>query len=431
MFASLPVIESQIDQHIARSEYNEALSNIIVGVHNHYQQPDAARDFLYYPQFDRQIQLLADALASESSESSGDCGGSGNTLIVASMMHQTGGHSRVIADIAREVSSPTIVLTDMLWFFQKIPEQNYWLFDAMPRATIINLTQLTLWAKCRALFMLTQRLNPRNILYFNHHQDPIPFVGTLGHKGSRKTLIHHCDHHPSLGNTLANVHHVDFVQEVADICSVNLDRPTSVLPLYVADGGKKEFPPLVNRRFSVVTCGAYLKYARTGEIALQSIVRTVLTSVEGSFHFIGELDAVWVSEIKNHLRDVGIDPERFVAMGGVSSLWATLKEMDAHFYLGSAPIGGGRSAIEAQGCGYPLLFFRATNQGPSVVSDSLYASKCLGWSTLDELSNILLANAGAHASLSESARSFYELNYSRKEFLRTLDEICSTEASSD
>lgn len=424
MFASLPTVENQIDQHLALGQYNEALANIVAGVHNHYQLPGVENHFLYYPRFDQQIVRVANALTASNPQKT-HRPLTENTLIVASMMHQVGGHSHVIADVAREVSSPTIILTDMLWFFHKSQEQNYWLHDAFPHATVISLNQLSLWAKCLALNLLTQRLQPKNILYFNHHQDPIPFVGTLGHEGSKKTLIHHCDHHPSLGNTIPGVHHVDFVKEMATTCASSLDRETLVLPLYVPDQGMKAFAGIEGNKISAVTSGAYVKYARTGPVALQYIAETVLRSLDGQFFHIGAIDPDWIQEVKQYLASIGIDPQRFVALGGVKSVWQTLLHLDAHIYIGSAPTGGGRAATEAQGCGYPLVYHRISDQGVALGSSSLYANQDLGWSTQAELAALLKSIGPHHQTLSKTSRSFYEQYCSQAQFKRVLDSICA------
>ena len=422
MFASLPTLESHVEQLITDGAFNDALVNIMVGVHNYNKQAELARQFLYFPQFDQQLTRLSQVLALDENAAFGRTIGS-NTLIIASEMYQVGGHSRVIADVAREVSSPTIVLTDMFWTLRRTPDYLNWILDALPDVSVIVLPQLTLWSKCKALQMLTQRLQPRDIFYFQHHEDPIPFVGTLGHVGSRKILVHHCDHSPSLGNTLAGVRHADFTDEMAHTCSAQLNRKAAVLPLYVADGGVKEFKPIEGSNFSVVTAGTHIKFARSGPVALQDIARTVLSCVSGQFFHIGTLDEGWVQEIKAYLERHNIDHNRFVALGPVLSVWGTLAGLSAHLYLGSAPVGGGRSAIEAQGCGYPVAYYKVTDQGPAIGADSIYASPALGWTDLSSLTAVLRAVGPGHAHLSAAARLRYEQKYSRQEFVRVLDAL--------
>ncbi|APW41605.1 hypothetical protein [Rhodoferax saidenbachensis] len=425
MFANLPLIEPEIDNHIAGLRYNEALANIMVGVHGHHKLETVARNFLYYPKLDQQMQTLSEVIFHEQFEQPAPTP-TENTLIVASEIYQVGGHSRVIADLVKEVPSPTLVLTDMYWRFRNTPDYLNWVLDAFAAMPVIVLPQRTLWAKCQALGQLTRRLNPKNIFYVNHHEDPIPFVGTLGHVQSNKTLIHHCDHNPSLGSTLEQVAHVDFVEEMAHVCSTHLHRPAWVLPLFVPDGGLKSFRPIENNNFSAVTCGTHVKYIRTGPMALQCIVASVLESLDGQFFHIGELGADWIAEIRVHLQNRGIAPERFVALGNVTSLWETLLHLDAHVYIGSAPIGGGRAAIEAQGCGYPVLFYRVNDQGPAIGSNSLYASKSLEWSDTSALPRLLKEVVPQHASFSALARTFYVEKFSQQEFARVVREVCAS-----
>jgi len=421
---TLPAIASDIERLITASSYNEALANIALGVFHHNQIPEKSHthQYLYCPEFDRQIQKLSDVLVA-SSASVATQPHRDNTLIIATEMYKIGGHTRLIADIAREVHSPTVVLTGLFGSsHRKTPRSPDILLDTFEHAPVIALPQGSLWDKCRALSLLTQRLQPSNILYFNHHQDAIPFVGTLGHVGSRKTLIHHCDHCPSLGNSLAGIFHVDVTDERAQTCARHLIRETRVLPLYVPDAGEKRFTHLRNNAFSVVTSGSPIKFVRTGEMALQNIVHAVLTSVSGQFFHIGQIEEDWIYEIKIYLQRNGIDPIRYVQLGWVDSLWDKLASLDAHFYLGSAPVGGGRAAIEAQGCGYPVIFFR--NEPGSVLAvDSLFASKQLGWTTLAELSALLRAIGSQQMHLSEQARSFYDQCYSREKFVKVLNEI--------
>lgn len=416
MFARLPEVESDVDRFIEQQAFNDAVVNILVGVHNHFKLPQVVGKALYYEQLDHRISKLADILHASMGEKS-DAPITSNTLIVASELFPVGGHSRVIADIASMIPMTTIVLTDMFWRLRKNPDAMNWQFEAYPNATLITLHQLSPWEKCKALHRITRRLQPSNILYFNHHEDPIPFVGTLRHQGSRKTLVHHCDHNPSLGTTLPGLAHVDFTDEMAAQCKSNLQRETSVLPLFVADLGRKPKANIPTGTISAVTSGSSNKFVRDGALALKHIVSTVLSTIGGSFFHIGQIDDDWANDIKDHLARTGIDPSRYVLMGSVPSLWKTLAEIDAHIYIASAPMGGGRAAIEAQGCGYPVMYFSDPNQQSALGTISLYASSELGWSDVVQLHDLLeRMHSDQLPELSDAARSLYENRYSETQF---------------
>lgn len=422
MSVHLPDAEAAVGQLIAEGRHNDALANLYAHVYNSHLAPEWKHSHLYYPGFDRQMGQLAAALDLEPGRQP-DPPARGGTLIIASEMYQTGGHSRVIEDIAREVAAPTIVLTDLWWRFRKGLDHLNPIMDANPNATVLLLLERTLWDKCRELRKLTQRLAPSNILYLQHHYDPIAFVGTLGHRGSRKTLVHHCDHNPSLGNTVEGVEHADFTAEMAAACSAALARPARVLPLYVADAGPKRFDAVAGHTFSVVTSGTQNKFARSGPLALREIAAAALGGAAARFYHIGPMEDDWLAEIRTHLAQRQIAPDRFVAIGPVGSLWKALAGLDAHLYIGSAPIGGGRAAIEAQGCGYPLAHYRVKDQGTAIGSESIYASEELGWSNLDQLTALLQTVAPRLPELSRRARAMYEERFSREQFVRVLGEM--------
>lgn len=113
----------------------------------------------------------------------------------------------------------------------------------------------------------------------------------------------------------------------------------------------------------------------------------------------------------------------FKSLGAVTSLWNTLASLDAHIYLGSAPVGGGRAAIEAQGCGYPVAYFQTPDQSSVLAVDSIYASKQLGWANPPALSVMLKTISPQLPYLSDLARSLYERKYSREKFVSVLNEI--------
>jgi hypothetical protein len=135
------------------------------------------------------------------------------------------------------------------------------------------------------------------------------------------------------------------------------------------------------------------------------------------------MDDTWVSEIRAHLRAHGIDPTRFVHHGLVPSLWTTLKGLDAAVYIGSAPIGGGRAAIEAQGCGYPLMYFGGSEAAGTAGNERLYANRELKWSTWSELKQLLGSIGPAHGAQSHRARQLYLDQHSRAPFRSAINRL--------
>jgi len=417
VFTALPAIEAECQALFDAGHNAACMTRMMVGVHEHYKTPDVATRALFYPGFDKQIEKLADRLASQHPANGTRRERSGNTLVIATQIHDVGGHSRVVEDVMRECARPTLVLTDAFQTFRNgVESLEPWL-ARFADTGFLMLRQHNPWDKARELWQLVQRLAPDEILYFQHHQDPVPFVGTLGWTGAKKVLFHHADHNPALGITLPMDAHFDFTDELARRCGPALGCEAEVLPLYVPDLGRK---PFSRGPVSVVTSGTQVKFVRQGPLALGRIVETALRQVGGSFHHIGPLDEDWKQEIEAQLRAAGIAPERFVAHGSVPSLWQTLLDIDAHVYLSSAPVTGARAALEAQGAGYPVIYFRSDDPSSLVDMNSFYADTALGWHVMEELAAQLQAVTQRLGDASDQARAFYEARYTREHFRRVL-----------
>jgi hypothetical protein len=79
--------------------------------------------------------------------------------------------------------------------------------------------------------------------------------------------------------------------------------------------------------------------------------------------------------------------------------------------------------VEAQGCGYPIVYFENLEHSALPANHPLYASRGLKWQTTAQLAEVLLASAPRHAALSAAARALYEEGFSRLPFRRALIEM--------
>ncbi len=414
----LPLASREVDALIHAGRFEQATEAIYRAVHLSYTQDGIKHRALYYPEFDRQLMSLAKALGAEPGQKRK--GLPGVPMLIATELYDLGGHSRVLEEVSREMAQPVLVLTDLFGNYHRNPALVEQVKQRFAHTQVIVLPDVPLWEKCRMLRTLDLHLVPRSTLYFGHHQDPIPFIGTLAQTGRRRLFVHHGDHNPSLGCTLPAVQHVDLIVSLQTLCSDHLGTPAKRLPLYIADRGAKSFPAVCGLDYSVVTSGHPAKFARHGALALQEMVTAALATVRGRFFHIGPIDEAWVAEIRAHLGRRGLDTSRFVPLGLVPSVWDTLKELDAAVYIGSAPVSGGRAAIEAQGCGYPVLCFNGFAPGSLLADYSSYADTALGWSDPQQLALLLTRIGDQHAALSRQARAFYDAEFSRTRFRKVL-----------
>ena len=419
-------IDEEIATHIAQSDFPNAMRSLAAGVHQTYRRPEFERAALYYPQLDRHIEQLARLLPVAKPASGKARRGAATrrgALIIATELYELGGHSRVLEDISHEVDHAVVVLTDLFDTYHRQPEMIDTLTQRFKHCTLVVVPAGSGWAKAQNLRRFADAMQPRHVLYFGHHQDPIPYVATLSMPQTRKVLFHHGDHNPSVGCTIAGLVHVDLSKGAQDECANHLSLAPRLLPLHAPDRGLKVFPEVCNNNFSVVSSGHPAKFMRNGPMALQLIVLAALTAVRGAYHHIGPLDDGWVKEIRQHLGAHAIDPSRFVHHGLVPSLWDHLKALDAAVYIGSAPIGGGRAAIEAQGCGYPLAYFESAQAYGLADNEGLYATRSLKWATPDELASVLASVGSSHKELNRQARQLYLDTHSHRQFKQALKQL--------
>jgi hypothetical protein len=416
---------AQIDHLITAGQYEQALTHIVGCVNATFLQPGVVHHALYYPRLDVHLSRMAEILSSQQAPMPSRMMKE-NHLIIATELYRVGGHSKVVEEVARELPNAVIVLTDIFRNRARNPAAFDWIESTYSMAQVVDLPRASLWQSAQNLASFAHQLQPSSIWYFNHHQDPIPFIGTLGIEGPSKLLLHHCDHNPSLGATLRDVVHVDITDSLQQACSDRLGAPTELLRLYVADQGLKFFSTVAGTDYSVVTAGRPGKFARNGELALSKIIATTLSTVRGMHYHIGPLDAEWQQEIKTTLSQRGLSSERFISLGAVPSLWSTLLEIDAAVYIGSAPVSGGRGAVEAQGCGLPVLPFTGFEPGSLLADFSSYADVGLGWSDLLSLTDQLRSLGNRHTQLSRAAREFYEAQFSHDGFRRQVKRLSAT-----
>lgn len=419
-------IDKEIATHLAQSDFPNAMRSIAGGVHHTYRRPEFERAALYYPQLDRHVEQLARLLPvakPASGKARRVAAPRRGALIIATELYELGGHSRVLEDISHEVDRAVVVLTDLFDTYERQPEMIDLLTQRFKHCTLVVVPAGSGWAKAQNLRRLADAMKPRQILYFGHHQDPIPYVATLSMPQTRKVMVHHGDHNPSLGCTLAGLIHVDLSKGAQDVCANHLPSPPHLLPLHAPDRGVKVFPEVCSTDFSVVSSGHPAKFMRNGPMALHLIVKSALQAVRGAYHHIGPLDDIWVKEIRQYLGAHAINPDRFVHHGLVPSLWDHLKLLDAAVYIGSAPIGGGRAAIEAQGCGYPLAYFESAQAYGLADNECLYASRHLKWATPEELASVLSSVGPCHTELSQQARQLYLDTHSHRQFKHALTQL--------
>lgn len=413
-------VEEQIAAWIDAGGYQEALSGIVGGVSHFYTSPYVVGQTLFLSGFDSLMAELGHRLcASQEAWTPGS-----SHMFILSEFYNGGGHSLVVRDLVEALGGAVVVLTDLFRSYAKSEMQVDDAKVRMPSAVVHVLREGLYIDKVKELQAVFRAVRPGTVSFITHQPDVIPYVAAASLPlGVRKIFVHHADHHPSLGGTLKGYAHVDFTRHIGHICTNTLGAESIHLPMYVQDRGLKTFSTPIPGAPNIVSAGHQHKYTYEGEFAYQKVIAEILSSLEGHFWHIGGMEPKTVENIYACLKERGIDAARFTYIPPVASLWDTLKELDAHVYLGSFPIPGGRGSVEAQGCGYPIVYYTAEEQPPLLRHADMFADPELGWRSIPELIDKLKAVCEGHGRRVAQARALYERDYSYEVYRRALASI--------
>ncbi|SCZ87080.1 tetratricopeptide repeat protein [Nitrosomonas mobilis] len=366
---------------------------------------------IYIPYFDQILQELdleIKDIVPRSNKSA--------NVVIATEMYDFGGHTKVIKEIVETVENPIVIITDIYNRFARnnmftkvasqfsqcpifiLPTDNY-INNALRIAKLINS-----YAK--------------NVFLLSHHDDSVAIAACQKNLDVNYYFIHHADHNPALGSHIKHLRHVDLFEERAKLCYEDLQVDTQLLPTTATDQGQKLFEYPV-QGYSTVTAGSFGKFSMTGPLSLPDIIIESLKVTDGRHYHFGDIPDEQLAHISQAIESAGCNPHQFIYKGNVASLWQALLEIDAHIYIGSAPIIGAKSAIEAQGVGYALLAYNQENR-PRHLNIGGHNSDTVYWSNIESLREGLWKVMVNHAYYSNAAKAFYASNCTVKKLQETL-----------
>lgn len=411
-FVSVAGLDESVAPLIARGDYEQALDALFVGADTALRTEELCGRAIYLPGLDRWVQQIGQTITAQSALgfAAGD-----RPLVIASELYESGGHSRVIADICRVTDpKPIVLLTDVFGRYARGSLKWSGAAWLLPTSTVLKLPPVDLTSKIRSLLRTIASVRPSAIFLFAHHQDVVAYAAANAALPIPQWYFHHCDHHPALGATVSHYRHLDFTRELQALCMRFSGSGNRYLPLCAPDQGVRRFDyPL--QSISTVSSGAFDKYATAGPLAYHELVAALLSRCASRHYHIGPVPTDYRETIDRILTARSIDPSRFVHIPQVDSLWSTLLSLDAHVYVTSVPVPGVRTAIEVQGVGYPVAFFSG-EQRPFLSLHSLYAPRSVAFDSAPGLVDAVNAIAADHARCAAASRAHYFANHSQQVF---------------
>lgn len=335
--------------------------------------------------------------------------GSGVLVYIATEVYATGGHTRVIEDIASALPEyrHVLILTRMGASHPQVvsltPRFGELSLEVHPLQTS-NLAQ-----RVGELASLIETLSPEAVLLLTHPDDAVANVAVSGRAAPRVLFFHHSDHQPALGAFRTDYAHVDLTPACHSVCSAHPELRASLLNLCAADSSAVK----TIDRDSIIgaTCGSPHKYAGSSEYSYAQLLAALFSGGVVQIVHIGEMPSAQKDEIRAEIAARGQDPGRVDFLPDTPSLPAKLKEISPDFYLTSHPIGGGKTTIEALSVGLPILWVCPASTPPLLNCD-------LAFGVSVPLASLEQAPASVHRlkaekeRLAKCSRAVYEQHYS-------------------
>jgi protein O-GlcNAc transferase len=340
-------------------------------------------------------------------------------VVLATEVYNFGGHTKDIIAILKSIDNPILIMTDI---YHQVAKQGFYekIASSLPNCPVFILPKESFIDKATRLAGYINNY-AKNVFLLSHHDDSVAIAACQKKLDVNYYFIHHADHNPALGNHVKHLKHVDLFEARSKLCQEDLQTETIYLPTTASDQGAKSFIYPINT-FSTVTAGTFAKFQTTGALSLASIVMASLQISRGHHYHFGEIPSEQLALIYAAINEAGYTDDHFVYMGNVPSLWQALLEIDAHIFIGSAPVMGAKSDIEAQGAGYPLLAYKEKHS-PRHLNVGSHSAETVYWSNIDKFKHGLEKTMSSHQHLSQSARDFYLTSCSEEQFKQVIKNL--------
>ncbi len=277
------------------------------------------------------------------------------TVYIVSRLQSAGGHSRLIHDFIRNQPDKDhlILLTGVggpseVAFFKSR-------FSSEINVELLSAPKGDFYARLLWLQSQLVTANPEHIHLFNSHQDSIAVSAIVPELSFPTSFYHHCDHHLSLGVHIGHVRHIDLHPMGYHYCREKLGIENRYLPMTFDDLGIMSDEDLKSDALTTATVGRSSKVEIPYYVSYIDLIPKILKVTGGKHVHVGKLSAYSRLKIRNQLRKLGINRDRFVYFDWTASVWKSMQEHGVDLYINSFPYASGLTLIEVMGAGIPVV----------------------------------------------------------------------------
>lgn len=347
-----PELEQELAAATAVEDIEKAFAKVI-DLPGDFRTPEVYGRALFAKGLDTLIPRLARRLKLKDAPRAAKS--NDNVCILTTRIYQTGGHSRVAADLIERLqpAGAVVMMTDVYrhlrhWQLFSQPGNQSFLKE---RACVL-LSSPMLVERVLEAYMILEAMRPSRIILMSHPMDIVAAIAAWPFRDVVE-FVHHGDHVPSLGATLPFSAHVDVTYTCHLAC-----REAGLNPAYagMATSAVETAPPRsAAPGLRIATCGSIHKYRGAGRHVWTDYAVAALRRPDSELIHIGATDEAFQNEVRQALAAAAIPAERYVFAGYQPSLPAELAKRGADVYLSSYPETGGKANLEAMMAGVPAI----------------------------------------------------------------------------
>lgn len=334
-------------------------------------------------------------------------------VFVASRLQSSGGHTAVLADIARRSGKPVRIFltgvggpTDLAGIGHIFGGIDDLAFEKAPRGRRLKKLE---WLQRRL-----RQVAPAQVWLFNHHRDSIAVAAVQPGQGYELKYLHHGDHHLCLGVFLGYGEHFDPHPMGFYNCRYVLQNPDNkYLPLVAPDPGPRVTGSTVADAPLVTATAAgknKIEHAYWPDYA--DVVAALVRQTRGTHIHMGRLSLAYRWRIRRALRAVGASASAFKYIPHVKSVAQSMDEFRVDLYLSSFPYAGARTLVEVMASGTPTAAHNHSGKRFLGAIDMLPPGSCLWAQPSDLLEFVAMQSRASLQKRGQEARRHYEAYHS-------------------
>ena len=280
-------------------------------------------------------------------------------VYIVTKLQKSGGHTRVIEDfIKSEPEARHIILSTEI---DGPSDADYLKNQNLPSEIVFEQSaKLTYQQRLTWLQHYLLKIRPSKVYLFNHHQDSIAVATIQPEMELDATFYHHGDHHLCLGVYLTYFKHIDPHPMGYHNCRNILKIENTYIPLTTDDKGRRpaDWSFLPDGTLTTCTAGRSNKIEIPYFVSYLELIPKLLAATGGKHIHIGRLTPWALYKLRRGLKKYNVQPDRFVYIEWVPSVWKSLHDYRVDLYIASFPYGGGLTLVEAMGAGIPVALHR-------------------------------------------------------------------------